>query len=138
MIIRHVPEYDGADPAVLGLEECKALRLAALAALRWEKQQTMMFNGVEMPADVETMSLCTSAEAYARNADVDPDAPRNWKIGNGRWTTLSINEAIAYGIAIGTHIQACFDREKELTVLVQSSSTRTVLDAVDLTADWPG
>lgn len=41
---------------------------------------------------------------------------------------------MAYGIAIRTHIQACFDREEALTALIVAAEEP---GAVDITSGWP-
>ncbi|WP_019833774.1 DUF4376 domain-containing protein [Sphingomonas sp. PR090111-T3T-6A] len=119
------------------LEAARAARLAELAALRWDRQQWLTFDDTVMPADDTTVGRCTAAEAYARNKGIDLDAPRNWKIADGVWTTLTTTAIIAYGIAIGDHMQGCFDREKALSDQLIAAPDIASLRAIDITAGWP-
>ena len=111
--------------------------LSALAGIRWVQQQSFVFGAQRMPADDVTIGRCTAAEAYARNKGMDFDEPRNWKIQDGVWTTLTTNQIIAYGIAIGDHMQACFDWEKILSDQIMAATTGLELNAIDLHAGWP-
>lgn len=125
------------DVDAAALQDLQTQLLADLATIRWTRQQTVLFNGQELPADDVTIGRCTAAEAYARNKGLDFETPRNWKIADGVWTTLTTTQIIAYGIAIGDHMQACFDQEKLLSDQIMASPTAQAARMIDLNAGWP-
>lgn len=124
------------------LADLKAAELAALADERWKRTQTFSYDGeVGVPAD-PALSVITSlavADQIAQSAPgYDADALRTFKLKSPavfrQWT---IEQIVAYGLAIGVHLQACFDREKALAADIQAAADHAALDAIDITADWP-
>jgi hypothetical protein len=126
-----------ADALAAELADLRRRRLADLAAIRWDRMQTMLVDGQAMPADDITIGRCTAAEAYARNKGLDLEEPRNWKVADGVWTTLTTTAIVAYGLAIGDHMQGCYDRERALTEQLLAAPDKPALLEVDLAAGWP-
>lgn len=56
-----------------------------------------------------------------------------WKLANGNWTVISASEMSAMAIAIGNHVQSCFETEFNLHNQIDQAAT---IDAV-LAIDWP-
>jgi hypothetical protein len=107
-------------------------RLAALAALRWQKSQTFTYDGVAAaPAD-SALAAVTGFVVAAQIAP--PEGATVWKLGQNEFRLWTFEQVVAYGIAIRTHIQACFDREEALTALIVMAEEP---GSVDITSGWP-
>lgn len=107
-------------------------RLAALATLRWQKSQTFTFDGVgTAPAD----SARAAVTGFVVAAQIAPsEGATVWKLGQNEFRLWTFEQVVAYGIAIRTHIQACFDREEALTALIVAAEEP---GSVDITSGWP-
>lgn len=118
------------------LDDQKTARLAALADLRWRKTQTFDYDGeTEVPADPALPVITSLAVA---DSPAPSGAARTFKLKSPavfrEWTVAQI---VAYGMAIGVHVQACFDREKALAALIGAAGTQEAFDAIDITTGWP-
>ncbi|MCA0358738.1 MAG: DUF4376 domain-containing protein [Proteobacteria bacterium] len=121
------------------LAELKTSKLAALAALRWEKTLKMSytFGGVtytDVPAETATVAVMGTIVGAQLLA---PDEPFVWKLKDGVFLSWYVADVQAYGLAIRAHIQACFNREIELVTAINAASDQAALDAIDITAGWP-
>ena len=119
------------------LAGAKAVKLAALANERWGRTQAFSYDGeTDVPAD-PALSVITSL-AVADQIMPSGGATRTFKLKSPavfrEWT---VAEIVAYGMAIGVHVQACFDREKALAAEIQAAADHAALDAIDITAGWP-
>ena len=56
-----------------------------------------------------------------------------WKLANDTWTEIAASEISAMAIAIGNHVQSCFETEFNLHSQIDQAAT---IDAV-LAIDWP-
>lgn len=124
----------GTAPGLLATREPPTIEacLAALAALRWQKSQTFVFDGVAAaPAD-SALAAVTGFVVAAQIAP--PEGATVWKLGQNEFRLWTFEQVVAYGIAIRTHIQACFDREEALTALIVAAEEP---GAVDITTGWP-
>ncbi|MNS19782.1 hypothetical protein D3C72_515070 [compost metagenome] len=63
-----------------------------------------------------------------------PDGATVWKLGQNAFRLWSFEQVVNYGIAIRTHIQACFDREEALTVQIVPAEDPA---SIDITTGWP-
>lgn len=115
--------------------ERKANKLAALATTRWSSTQAMTYDGeAGVPAD-SAMSAVTGVVVGAQL--FPPTEPFTWKLKDGVFRQWAIADVVAYGVAIRTHVQACFDREAELAEAINAASTQATLDAINITTGWP-
>jgi len=115
----------------------KADALSALAGVRWLRTQTMPYDGeASVPAD-PAMPVITSI-AVADQFAPSNGATRTFKLKSPsvfrQWTVAQI---VAYGMAIGAHVQACFDREAELSELTDAAADVEALAAIDFNTGWP-
>lgn len=123
--------------AVVDLTELRAQALARLAARRWQEQQTMDWNGQIVPSDDTTLTRIMATVKLAElQGKASGDVVARWKFGPGPLTAITLGQVIAYGIAIGANLQACFNREAELAELVldAESDAEAILAAAE--ADW--
>ncbi|MGH7020008.1 MAG: DUF4376 domain-containing protein, partial [Brevundimonas sp.] len=124
----------GTAPVLLVAPESPTVegRLATLAALRWQRSQTFAFDGVAAaPAD-SALAAVTGFVVAAQIAP--PEGATVWKLGQNEFRLWTFEQVVAYGIAIRTHIQACFDREETLTALIVAAEDPA---SVDVTTGWP-
>ncbi len=119
------------------LDELRAQALATLAARRWVRQQTMDWNGQAVPSDDATltriMATVKLAELQARGPG---DVVAKWKFGPGSLTPVTLAQVIAYGIAIGANLQACFDREAELAAVALDPANDAAAILAAAEAEW--
>lgn len=122
------------EPAELdedGLNRQRELKLAAIAAKRWEVETGgIVFAGVPIKTDEDTQRKITGA--YVR-ATRDSGFTVQWKIGPATFITLDATTIIGIGDAVTAHIQDAFATEAALSDAVVQASDWTELSAID----WP-
>jgi hypothetical protein len=62
-------------------------------------------------------------------AQDDPDYVVTWKAKNG-WFQLDAATLIAIADAVRAHVQACFDKEKQLTEKIMAATSIEELEAI--------
>lgn len=111
----------------LNIEKLKQIKLAEIADKRWQAETGgITINGVEIATDRESQSLLTAAVLKVKD---DPSYTVNWKAKNG-WFVLDAATILAVADAVRSHVQACFDREKELQEQVEAATTVEELEAI--------
>lgn len=128
------PENPTVEPLTFG--ERVMRKMKRLSDLRWEKEVGgMMFGSFPVKTDRETAAILTAAYVKALNnpSYVIPD----WKIADGVFVTLDSPTIIMLGDAVEAHVQACFTREKVLTMEIMSAQDASELAAIDITVGWP-
>ncbi len=107
-----------------------------MAARRWEAQTGgTTLNGLPVKTDETTTANITAA--YFK-ASQDPSyVVSNWKMETGFFTALDAATVIAIGDAIEEHVQACFDREADLTTAIMLAADVAALNAIDIETGWP-
>lgn len=112
-----------------------AERLDILASYRWTKTQTMpAYDGaVNVPADT-ARSVVTSKVLAAQFMTEEQKLERHaFKLKPGEWRDWNVPDLVTYGLAIGTYMQLCFDREAVLEAEIIAAYPA----AVDITIGWP-
>lgn len=118
------------------MARARAQALDELASLRWEACQTFAYDNVQAPAD----SALGAVVGFVVGAQIAaPTGPTTWKLAPGEFRSWTLANVTAYGIAIRAHIQACFDREAELTAGVFAATTVEEIEAIAAQArsGWP-
>lgn len=121
----------------LPIGELRADALARIATRRWERQQTMLWNGNAVPSDDTTLGRIMATVKLAEiQGKASGDIVAHWKFAPGYLTPVTLAQAIDYGVSIGVHYQACFSREAELAgiVVAPGASAEAILAASD--APW--
>ena len=116
--------------------DVRAACRAQVALICWDKQQSMKWRGRVVQADDTTLGRLMAAVMRAQLAN-DPGFSIRWKFGDNDFDTLTLPDVISYGTAIGTHLQACYDREAELIDAITKAVGVAALAAIDLTGGWP-
>jgi hypothetical protein len=116
--------------------DVRAACRAQLAAIRWDRQQTMKWRGRVVASDDTTTGRIMAAVMRAQITG-DQAATVQWKFGDADFDTLTVADLTAYGMAIGAHLQGCYDREAELVAAIGAAGDATAVAAIDLGAGWP-
>ncbi|RWQ35851.1 MAG: DUF4376 domain-containing protein [Mesorhizobium sp.] len=108
--------------------------LSRLAARRWQAETSgVVVDGVSISTDRESTAMLTAAFVVASN---DPEYSIRWKVQNGVFVTVSAPQIIGLAAAVREHVQACFDREDELTTAILAANS-AALAALDIESGWP-
>lgn len=117
------------------LAHIKATKSRELATLRWLKTQHFTYDGVLTQADAAMAVVLGALELRSRRG-VPNAYEQIWKLNENefrRWTETDIEN---FGFGISDHIQACFDREEELSNLIWNAISVEEVEALDLTQGW--
>ena len=130
------PAWGEVDAAMASLssEQDKAGTLGRIAATRYEHETGgTTVDGMHVATDRQSQALITGAFSSAKDAKEtgEPFSIR-WKSAGG-WVELDADQMIGLGRAVRAHVQACFDREKELTEAVADGTFEESM----LDEDWP-
>jgi hypothetical protein len=121
----------------LSLLQRKDEKLAALAQKRWEVEVAgITVEGARIETDDRSKLLLLGKRTKAVE---NPDGTMRWKAGTGTFVDLPNAFIVAAADAVEAHVQACFDREGELTdaILDPAVDTLEALDAIDIQSGWP-
>ena len=128
--VEDVPPPEPESPTVSDL-------LAYLADKRWRVETGgCISNGMTIATDRDSQVKIAGAWSKAKS---DPHFQiTNWKLGQGVFVPLLDNAAIiAIGDAVTAHIQACFDKEAELTAAIMADPPTIEAYAEIDSAAWP-
>jgi hypothetical protein len=117
-----IPIYGNVDFTTL-----KNAKYAEIANARWQAETGgITLNGVEVATDRESQALLMGAVLAAQD---NPEYVVNWKAKTG-WFELDAATLIAIADAVRAHVQACFDKEKQLQEQIDVAETAAELEAV--------
>ncbi|PZR32300.1 DUF4376 domain-containing protein [Caulobacter segnis] len=114
----------------------RSAALAQLADMRWQATEFFTYDGVAAWAD----SALSAVIGFVVGAQIaPPDGPVSWKLAQGEFRSWSLAQVTAYGIAIRTHIQACFDVEADLTAQILAAESEQDITEIlaAASAAWP-
>lgn len=114
---------------VLTAEDC----LNALADLRWQKSQHFVFDGVMTQADA-AIAVVNATLTNRDRRGVPAETLQTWKLSQADFRQWDEAQIEAFGFAIADHIQACFDREADLSALIVAAVDPA---EIDITTGWP-
>jgi hypothetical protein len=117
------------------IEHLRALWRGRLAARRWAAEEKgIEINGAFFASDAGSQGKLTGA---ALAAVIDNAYTVQWKTGAG-FITLTATQIIAAAQAVRAHVQACFDHEADVAAEIDAADTLAELQAIDVSAGWPG
>lgn len=116
------------------LSDLKAEKLSDLANIRWHHCQSFVYDGTVAPAD-PALTAVTGAVVAAQI--VPSNGTTTWKLAPGQFRQWNTAQIVAYGIAIRTHVQACFDKEEALSEEINAATDADDLAAIDIETGWP-
>ena len=111
------------------IEPLKNDKLARLATKRWEVET----NGITL----NDMFIATDDRSKALIYGAKGREVSSFKISTGTFISLTSEQTSAIAEAVSNHVQACFDREKELTALIITAENSEELNSIDINAGWP-
>ena len=123
-------------PAAPDLDALRSVALDELADQRWRATQTFSYDGVVAPADPAlgaVVGFVVGAQLAA------PEGPSTWELARGVFRSWTVEQIIAYGLAIRAHIQACFDNVEALSAEVAAATTPAAIAAIvdQAGTSWP-
>lgn len=118
------------------LSELKAAALQAIRDRRWVAENAgVTLGGQAIRTDERTQSKVTGGLELFRQSGALVSL--DWEAQPGVFATLDQPTLAAIGVAIGTHVQACFTRSRELSEAVTAAGSTAALQAIDIEAGWP-
>lgn len=136
--VQYPPNWPREELEALGLtwvepKPSVAKALKSLADRRWWKTQAFTFDGLETQAD-PAIAVVNATLALRQRRGVPAEAEQVWKLTNADFRMWNEAQIEAFGFAIADHIQACFNREAELSVLIVAAEDPS---SVDTSTGWP-
>jgi hypothetical protein len=100
-----------------------------IANERWLKQNVTL----DVDIDGTTYQFDTSEKTRTSlQQSLVLNAPLNWKLNNGKWVNLTVENITTILSTIATHIQSCFDWEFTKNTELYVCSTLEELDALEI------
>lgn len=123
------PEAPVAAPVVVSTPLEAAL--AALSAKRYEVETGgIIVNGLPVATDDRAKTLLLGARLEVLG---NPTLTLRWKTADG-FVALSATQIVAISSAVRAHVQACFNREADLSALISAAADPS---SVDISTGWP-
>lgn len=103
------------------IEDAKRLKLAELAAWRYEKETSGVYvSNVLIKTDRESQATLTGAfvalsQGFAASID--------WKAADGTWATIGLEQITPIARAVSEHVQNAFAQERQYADLIGSAAT---------------
>ncbi|MBK3800468.1 DUF4376 domain-containing protein [Azospirillum brasilense] len=105
--------------------------LAALAAKRYAVETGgIIVNGLPVATDDRAKTLLLGARLEVLG---NPTLTLRWKTADG-FVALSATQIVAISSAVRAHVQACFNREADLSALISAAADPA---SVDISTGWP-
>lgn len=124
LLSRGFSEYIPPEPT---LDEARTARREHIARARYEAETAGLdINGTHVRTDRQSQALLTGAYMVVQT---NPDTLIDWK-GEDGWVRLNALEVAAVAAAVGSHVQACFSRERELHSAIDNAASREELDNI--------
>ena len=122
-------------PPVRTAQMARAEKLAALAALRYQKETGgITLAGVAVRTDRESQAQLNGAYVSLKEGLI-PDTP--WKAANG-WMPLTFADIAPIAQAVAAHVRACFAAERaHAQAIAQLPDDVAALDGYDISTGWP-
>lgn len=111
------------EPIRLELQTVKSFLLQELAAERWKKEN----KGIEVTVNGTVYKFNTDVDTRNRLQVASNLTEVNWKVGQDNWVTFSQSDIQTVLTAILTHVQQCFDWEKQMTDTINACQTHEAL-----------
>jgi predicted secreted protein len=109
------------------LETAKEVKTEEIAAARWKAETGgVEVNGITIDTSRESQALITGATLQAT---LDDTYTCNWKTAQG-FITLDAQTILGVAVAVRQHVQAAFNREAELTALIEAAETIEDVQAI--------
>ncbi len=114
--------YDGKKFKAPAAHAATQVELRTYSANRRFAAETggIVVNGFEIDTSRDSQNMIANAHSYIVNSGA---ASSRFKSRSG-WMTLSAEEVKSIALAVGAHVQSCFDREAEVDQLIAAGSIK--------------
>ncbi|MDP2373159.1 DUF4376 domain-containing protein [Reyranella sp.] len=134
LIIRHRDGTTETHPDPRPLADQQATALAELAERRRAALESIAWEGGRLAADDKSRQrLADQIEAMGAG-----QGSVNWRLADGVYLAMNRGQLQAARAAMQAHLRDCFEVEAGLAAQIMAAETAADLDALDLTAGWPG
>lgn len=118
------------------LDRHKALKKAEATALRWAQETGGIItpDGIRVLTGIDDQNRISSAIQGMRDSGI---TEVDFKSASG-WVRLSLDQLVGVAALIAEHVQACFTRERALYEAIDACVSLEAMNALDLSAGWPG
>ena len=104
-----------------------------IAELRWQHETSgTTFNGIPLATDRESRAMMDGALMMLTNGP--PNRTVRWKGKDRTFFEVDRDSLQAINEAVWEHVEACFDRERELLEAIEDAEDPL---SVDIEAGWP-
>lgn len=125
---------NGSSAIIKNLDQIKQIKKNELAGHRYNIASAgVTLFGKVFPSD-ETSKI-NYIGAFIQ-ASANPDYTVNWKSRDG-FINLNAAQVVQLVTAVSAHIQAAFDRESELSTIIDAETGPETLVALDIKIGWP-
>lgn len=115
------------------IEMLKATQLGKLAALRYAKETGgLNVGGANVRTDRESQGLINGAYALVQ---AQPNKVISWKTDAG-FVQLDAAQVSAIAVAVGDHVQNCFETEAAHAAAIQALTDPAAVVAYNMSAGW--
>ena len=112
----------------ISLADYKKLKLEEIAAKRYEFEVSGLdLGGTKVDTSRSSQAILTAAYISMKNNLI---SSVDWKDQSGTFVSLGLAEIEALSIAVSTHVQSAFTKEKNLTALVMAATTKSEVDTI--------
>lgn len=118
------------------LGDAKVQARANLAAARWMATQFFTYDGVRTQADA-AIGVVVARLELRRQLSVPPEVTTKFKLADGEFRNWDEAALVAFGIALGGHIQTCFDLEGQADEQIEAAVTAAAALEIPDTVAWP-
>jgi hypothetical protein len=92
------------------------------------------FGPIDTDADSQRKLVGAVAAAQILGATFSID----WRMADDSLVSFDAAQMIAVGLSVVTHVSSCQQRKNELDAAITNAADIAALDAIDITAGWPG
>ncbi len=136
--VDHTWSWDGdtGDLVPVSLDALVTEAAARVAAERWRRQTAgVNQKGHRWHSDSEGRSSITDSLALATESEAATGEAwsTTWKTMDG-FVVVTRSDLVAAGLAVGSHVQACFGREAEIVAALQTAAAQPGATAADIIA----
>lgn len=120
----------------LDLAAAQIRALAELADARWSATQFFTFDGVETQAD-GAIGVITARLMLRQQVGIPDEAEMAFKLADGEFRAWDKAAEVAFGLALSTHVQGCFDLEATASAAIAAAQTAAEALAIPAGVTWP-
>ena len=119
------------------LNSYRTTKIKSLMAMRWTKASRFNYQSyTNVDSGDQAQSRLTSL-VVSLQLSGSTSTTVNWEMNTGVFETMTMNDLVAFGFAMGTYVQSCWAHYSTLLSNINSATDSASIDAVDITQGWP-